>query len=374
MAGMQLTLFPTLGPHQSDASVTGMDQAVSLSQAYTREDLIKAARRIGRRLQRQSFNELVVRVAIQDDSIARRLHEGEKTALTQMIRAEMDGDFPLPRSGTTYPSNRWEGLYLRIGDTPYCQAFERRCQTVLKRVANEIGEELINDILDNHWIYFAKMQIDASIGRYAFSNGGDPERWPHTPATLYAFFEDAERKLKDKGEALLEFLSDLAIYQRSTSPQSIVDRLADLDHSIAIRILKRVHNITFGHHRDPTGRITPEELWNGKTVADVIAADQKAQSDQEQHWEDFQRRRRKKLLELYVIMEEVGDYPATVTKALKDRNSDIRLRTAQSQYCRYASIDLGDGGLFWSQSPRLDETLDAVKHEAEQLFHPGAAK
>ena len=126
MNAMQLEIFSC---DKVGSGNPGETKAVSLasSDMYGKEIMVKTARRIARRLKNNPYNELSVRVAIENDKSGKQLHEMEKRQLTRMVRGEMEGYFPLPGKGITYSASQWEGLYWYLREIPECAEFIQRC-------------------------------------------------------------------------------------------------------------------------------------------------------------------------------------------------------------------------------------------------------
>jgi hypothetical protein len=332
---------------------------------YRHHRLVKLARRVIRRVGSNYTDSLTLNTAL---ASLHNTHysEKERQIIIAMVQANNNGSLPVPKIGTHYAQRFWESADMRLLDDPYCQDFIARCRLTFKRLLQEkvVSESRLHSILGNHHHYFGRNKVMSFVGGYHFNHGGDPARWPHTPAMLRQIFDDAIAAIKQHAEPLLCLLSDPSNYDKRTDPQLIVERFRHVHHYPAIQILEKIHRLPFGHYRDITGRIHPDELWEGKTVADVINADQRANEESDARYEAMINKRNVRLKELYEITEAVGTYPATVTRALKKQGSAIKLISASKRtFGGTAQIDLAEAGCFSSRSKYLEEAILECRQE-----------
>ena len=193
--------------------------------------------------------------------------------------------------------------------------------------------------------------------RHAFYHGGNKALWPHTPVMLKQFVLEAEQELITQKEPLLDLLLDPSNYKKSTDPQEIVERFRPYTHEYAIRILKSIHRIRFGHHNDITGRIEPHQLWEGKTIDDVQHAHYNAEVEADLRYQQLEEKRLTGLANFSKLIKRYGTHPATLTKKLKRNNSPVKLITARERYSQYAAIDLGNNFIFSGKSRLLEDVI-----------------
>lgn len=357
----------TSHPFRADVHLAQSESAdtadASLELALSRPDLIKQARRIGKRLEGRAAPMLVVRVAIESDRETAQLGVSEKSALARLVQGLLDKTFALPARGTEFPQSSWaQVVFNTVLNQPSVAVANRLARDLERELRQEYGKLYYRIFQSVTSIYYRPQQDAMAVARRTSWD----EYKERTPETLARFIRAVDEAMASC-VAELKALSDRKLYDPKTDPQYVVDKLKNHNHDDIWAILRAVHNIRRPRHREKDVPNDWDVADSTVSVSALLEAYRKRDRAYEASAAAFARTRYEALERFVGFVDDLGtDHAPTVSRRLRESGLPYLVDTAQRARARNARIDLGDGGYVYGSDHTVASAILCARNELRE--------